>query len=74
MFLCLVQKELQDAHLLLAWTPPSCILDVLLHRPRWGLSLWRLVGLPSLRDRAASDQGPGHLSVLTGSSLRGGPQ
>ena len=30
--------------------------------------------VPSLRDRAASDQGPGHLTVLTGSSLHGGPQ
>ena len=27
-----------------------------------------------LRDRAASDQGPGHLAVLMGSSLHGGPQ
>ena len=35
-----------------------------------GLSRWRLV----LRDRAASHQGPGHLAVLTGSSLHGGPQ
>ena len=31
-----VQKELQDAHLLLAWRPPFCILDVLLHRRRRG--------------------------------------
>ena len=60
-----VQKELQDAHVLLAWRPPSWILDVLLHRRRWGLSRWRLVQLPPLRDRAASDQGPGHHAVLT---------
>ena len=69
-----VQKVLQDAHLLPVWRPPSCILVVLLHRRHWGLSWWRLIRLPPLRDRAASDQGPGHLAVLTGSSLHGTPQ
>ena len=31
-------------------------------------------GSALLRIRAASDQGPGHPTVLTGSSLHGGPQ
>ena len=63
-----------DARLLLALRPPSCcILGVLPRRRHWGLSRWRLVQLPPLRDRAASDQGPGHLAVLTGPSMRGGP-
>ena len=39
-----------------------------------GLSRWRLVQSLPLRDRAASNQGPGHSTVLTGSSLHGGPQ
>ena len=30
--------------------------------------------LPPLPDRAASNRGPGHSTVLTGSSLHGGPQ
>ena len=68
-----VQTKLMDCRLLLARGPPSCILDVLLHRRDWGLFRWRLVRHPPLRDRAASDQGPGHLAVLTGSSLHGGP-
>ena len=69
-----VLKELRDARLLLVRIPPSCFLDVLHYGRHWGLSRWRLVQLPPLRDRAASDQGPGHLAVLTGSSLHGGPQ
>ena len=70
----LVQKILRDARLLLARRPPCFNLDLLLYGRHWGLSRWRLVQLPPLRDRAASDQGPGHLAVLTGSSLHGGPQ
>ena len=54
--------------------PPLCILEVLLHRRHWGLSRWRLVRLPPLRGRAASDQGPRHHTSLTGSSLHGGSQ
>ena len=69
-----VKREFGDAHLLLVRKPPSTLLEVLLHRRHWGLSRWRLVQLLSLRDRAASDQGPGHHAVLTGSSLHGGPQ
>ena len=50
------------------------MLDVLHYGRHWGLSWWRLVqSLPS-RDRAASNRGPGHSAVLTGSSLHGGPQ
>ena len=52
---------------------PPATLDVLLHGRHWGLSRWRLVQFPPLRDRAASDQGPGHLAVLTGPPLHGGP-
>ena len=84
----MVKREFGDAHLLLVRKPPSTLLEVLLHRRHssllqldvllygrhWGLSRWRLVRLSLLRDRAASDQGPGHHAVLTGSSLHGGPQ
>ena len=70
----LVQSGLKDSHLLLARRPSCCKLDLLLYGRHWGLSRWRLVQLLPLRDRAASDQGPGHLAVLTGSSLHGGPQ
>ena len=69
-----VLKELRDARLLLVRIPPSCFPDVLHYGRHWGLSRWRLVQFPPLRDRAASDQGPGHSTVLTGSSLHGGPQ
>ena len=69
----MVQKELKDSHLLLARRPPSSFLDVLLLRRHWVLSQWRLVQFPPSRDRAASDQGPGHSTVLAGSSLHGGP-
>ena len=44
----------------------SCFLEVLLHRRHWGLSRWRLVQLLSLRDRAASNRGPGHHTVTYG--------
>ena len=70
----LVQSGLKGSHLLLARRPPSCKLDLLLYGRHWGLSRWRLVQLLPLRDRAASDRGPGHSTVLTGSSLHGGPQ
>ena len=63
----LVQKMLRDARLLLARRPPSCNLAVLLLDGRhWELSRCFLVRLPSLRDRAASDQGPGHLTDTYG--------
>ena len=68
-----VLKELRDARLLLVRIPPSCFPDVLHYGRHWGLSRWRLVQFPPLRDRAASNRGPGHSTVLTGSSLHGGP-
>ena len=52
----------------------SCFLDVLHYGCHWGLSPWHSVQFSPLRDRAASDQGPGHSTVLTGSSLYGGLQ
>ena len=55
-----VQKELKDAHLLLARRPPFCILEVLLHRRHWGV-------IPVASGTAPS-------VVLTGSSLHGGLQ
>ena len=69
-----VLKELRDVRLLLVRIPPSCFPDVLHYGRHWGLSRWRLVQYLPLRDRAANDQGPGHSTVLTGSSLHGGPQ
>ena len=60
--LAVVKRKFGDAHHLLVRKPPSSLLEVLLHRRHWGLSRWCLVRLPSLRDRAASDQGPGHHS------------
>ena len=63
------------------FSSPACAETSLLHARR--PSLWTPLGVipvasgtvPStLRDRAASDQGPGHPTVLTGSSLHGGPQ
>ena len=69
-----VLKELRDARLLLVRIPPSCFPDVLHYGRHWELSLWRLVQFPPLRDRAASNRGPSHCTVLTGSSLHGGPQ
>ena len=70
-----VQKELRDAQ-----SPPCADTSLLLSRCP---SLWTPLGVipvasgtvsSPLRDRAASDQGPGHSTVLTGSSLHGGPQ
>ena len=63
-----VQSELKGS--------PACAETSLLHARR--PSLWTPLGVipvasPSLRDRAASDQGPGQHAVLTGSSLHGGP-
>ena len=55
-----VQKVPRDAHLHLVRTPPSCNLDALLYGRHRGLSRWCLGPLPSLRDCAASDQGPSH--------------
>ena len=52
----------------------SCFLELLLHRRHWGLSRWRLVQSPRLRESAASNRGPGHSTVLTRWSLHGGPQ
>ena len=69
-----VQKEVKGPHLLLPRRPPSFLLDVLLYGRHWGLSRWRLVQSLPLRDRAASNRGPGDLPVLTGSSLHGCPQ
>ena len=69
-----IQSELKGSHLLLARRPPSFMLDVLHYGRHWGLSRWRLVQSLPLRDRAASNRGPGHSTVLTGSSLHGGPQ
>ena len=69
-----VLSEQKGSHLLLARRPPSFLLDVLHYGRHWGLSRWRLVQSPPLRDRAASNRGPGHSTVLTGSSLHGGPQ
>ena len=61
-----VQKVPRDAHLHLERTPPSCSLDALLYGRHRGLSRWRLAPLPSLRDCAASDQGPSHLTSTYG--------
>ena len=70
-----VRKELKDVHLLLARRPPSFLLDVLIYGRHLGVIPVASGTVPPLfRDRAASDQGPGHRTVLTGSSLHGGPQ
>ena len=69
----LVQSGLKDSHLLHAQRPPCSKLDLLLYGRHWGLSWWRLVQLPPLRDRAASDQGPGHLAVLRGRRCTAAP-
>ena len=61
-----VQKVPRDAHLHLVRTPPSCNLDALLYGRHWGLSRWCLGPLPSLRDCAASDQGPSHRAATYG--------
>ena len=50
--------------------PPSCWTSFFMDATG-GLSRWRLVQPPPLRDHAASEQGPSHLAVLTGSSLHG---
>ena len=69
-----IQSELKGSHLLLARRPPSFLLHVLLYGRHWELSRWRLVQFLPLRDRAASNRGPGHITVLTGPSLHGGSQ
>ena len=82
---CLVKNGFRDAQLAGSeraegFSSLACAETSLFHARRpslWtplGLSRWRLVQSPPLRDRAASDQGPGHTTVLTGSSLHGGPQ
>ena len=58
---------------MLARRLPYFVLNVLVRRRHWGLSRWRLVQFTPLRDRAAREQGPGHSTVLTGSSLHSGP-
>ena len=68
-----VKSECWDAHLLHGRIPPSCLLEVHLHGYSWVLSWLYHLSLHPSRDRAASDQGPGHRTVLTGSSLGGPP-
>ena len=62
-----VQKELKDAHLLLARRPPFCFLEVLLHRRHWGLSRWRLVQSLQLHVTAR----PATEALVTALYLRG---
>ena len=52
--------------------PPSCSTSFSMDAT-WGIPVASSTD-PSLRDRAASNQGPGHITVLTGSSLHGAPQ
>ena len=55
-----VEKILRDVRLHFVRTLPFCNLEVLSYWRNWELSRWRLGLLPSLRDSAASDQGPCH--------------
>ena len=70
-----IQSELKGSHLLLAWRPPSFLLNVLLYGRHWGLSWWRLVQSLYLHVTARPvTKAPVTALLLTGSSLHGGSQ
>ena len=61
-----VKRECWDAHLFHERIPPSCLLEVHLYGYSWELSWLYHISLHLFRDRAASDQGPGHHTATYG--------
>ena len=57
------------AHLLLARRTPFCFLEVLLHRRHCGLSRWRLVQSPPLRDPERTNTARTATSVARGKTF-----
>ena len=54
--------------------PPSCSISLFMDPTGGVIPVASGTVPPLFRDPAASDQGPCHRTVLTGSSLHGGPQ